>query len=143
MGAKVFSDRDFAIQSLAPELNGLPGIRFAHELAKKGRYEPVEFEAAEPVQVLVGYFKDTQKIWLQVPQLEFAAQADERGGVDTVIENAAIISECPGVDIHAFRFDAGRRKFEPIGKGSFVILGIVPQSTPLNKRDAHRGNSTQ
>ena len=142
VGAKVFSDRDFAIQSLAPELKGLIGIRFAHELAKKGRYEPVEFEATEPVQVLVGYFKDTQKMWLQVPQLEFAAQADERGGVDTVIENAATISECPGVDIHAFRFDAGRQKFELLGKGSFVILGIVPQSTPLNKRDAHRGKGT-
>jgi hypothetical protein len=143
VGAKVFSDRDFAIQNLAPELNGLTGIRFSHELAKKGRYQPVEFEAAEPVQLLVGYFKDAQKMWLQVPQLEVAAQADERGGIDTVIENAAAISECPNLDIHAFRFDAGRQKFELIGKGSFVILGVVPQSTQLNKRDAHRGKRTQ
>jgi len=141
VGAKVFSDRDFAIQSLAAELNGLTGIRFSHELSKKGLYQPVEFEVAEPVQVLVGYFKDNQKMWLQVPQLEFAAQADERGGVDTVLENATTISECPNVDIHAFRFDAGRQKFEPLGKGSFVILGIVPQSVQLNKRDAHRGKS--
>lgn len=141
-GAKVFADRNFVIESLAPELNGLTGIRFSHEAAKKGRYEPVEFEVDEPVQVLVGYFKSDQKGWLQVPQLETAAQADERGGIDTVIENAAAISGCPAVDIHAFRFDAGRQKLELIGKGSFVILGVVPQSVELNKRDARRGTST-
>jgi hypothetical protein len=140
-GAKVFNDENFSIQRLAPELNGLTGIRFSHQLAKAGRYQPIEFEAVEPVQVLVGYFKSSQAGWLQVPRLEVAAQADDRGGIDTVIENAAAISDCPGVDVHAFRFEAGRQKLELIGKGSFVVLGIVPQSTPLTKRDAHFGNS--
>lgn len=138
VGAKVFTDRSFAIENLAPELSGLTGIRFSHELSKKGRYQPVEFEVGEPVQVLVGYFKSTENGWLQVPQLETAAQADERGGVDTVIENAATIPGCPGVDVHAFHFDAGRQKLELIGKGSFVILGVVPESVTMNKRDAHR-----
>jgi len=141
-GAKVFTDRNFTIQSLAAELNGLTGIRFSHEVAKKG-LEPIEFEAAEPVQVLVGYFNSNQKAWLQVPKLEFAAQADERGGVDTVIENAAAIASYPNVSIHAFRFDAGRQKLELIGKGSFVILGIVPQTVQLQKRDAHIGGTKQ
>jgi hypothetical protein len=139
VGAKVFTDRVFAIQSLAPELNGLTGIRFSHEAAKKGRCEPIEFEVSEPVQVLVGYFKNSQKGWLQVPDLETAAQADERGGVDTVIENAAAIQQCPNVDVHAFRFDTGRQKLELIGKGSFVVLGVVPQSVKLEKRNAKVG----
>jgi len=141
-GAKVFTDRDFVIQSLAPELNGLTGVRFSHNAAKRG-LEPLEFEVAEPVEVLVGYFNSNQKAWLQVPKLEFAAQADERGGVDAVLENAAEISSSPNVNIHAFRFDAGEKKLELIGKGSFVVLGIVPQSAQLNKRDAHRGTSQQ
>ena len=139
VGAKVFTDRDFVIQSLAPELNGLTGIRFSHEAARKGRCEPIEFEVSEPVQVLVGYFKNSQKGWLQVPDLETAAQADERGGVDTMIENAAAIQECLGVDVHAFRYDAGRQKLELISQGSFVVLGIVPQSVKLEKRDAEKG----
>ena len=138
MGARVFTDRDFAIQRLAPELNGLTGIRFSHEAAKKG-FPPIEFEVAEPVQVLVGYFDSNQKAWLQVPRLETAAQADERGGVEAVIENAAIISSCPNVNVHAFRFGAGRQKLELIGKGSFVILGFVPQSVQPGKRDAGVG----
>ncbi len=139
VGARVFTDRNFALQKLAPELNGLTGIRISNEAAKKGRYQPVEFEATEPVEVLVGYFKSSQKNWLQVPTLETAAQADERGGVDPVIENAAAISGCPTVDVHAFRYDAGRQKLELIGKGSFVILGIVPQTVDMQRRDAQIG----
>jgi hypothetical protein len=130
VGAKTFTDREFTITTLAPELNGLTGIRFAHGAAKQGM-APIEFEAAEPVQILVGYFDSPQKAWLQVPKLEFAAQADERGGVDTVLENAAAISSCPNVNVHAFRFDAGRQKLELIGKGSFVILGVVPQTVKM------------
>jgi hypothetical protein len=130
IGAKVFTDREFAIQNLAPELNGLTGIRFSHATAKQGM-TPIEFETAGPVQVLVGYFNSPQKAWLQVPQLEFAAQADERGGVDTVLQNAAEISSSPNVNVHAFRFEAGRQKLELIGQGSFVILGVVPQSVKL------------
>lgn len=137
-GAKVFTDRDFTIQDIARELIGLTGVRFSHDAAKKGLYQPIEFEVAEPVRVLVGYFRSDQKEWLQVPRLEFAAQADDRGGVDALLENAATITGCPAVDVHAFRFDAGRQKLELIGNGSFVILGVVPQSATLNPRDAHR-----
>jgi hypothetical protein len=129
-GAKVFTDRNFTIQHVAPQLRGLTGIRFSHSVAKEG-LPPIEFEASEPIYVLVGYFDSKQKAWLQVPQLEFAAQADERGGVDAVLENAATISNCPNVNLHAFRFDAGKQKLELIGKGSFVILGVVPQSVKL------------
>jgi hypothetical protein len=138
-GAHVFTDRDFEIQSVAPELNGLTGIRFSYNDAKKGRNGPIEFEAAVPVEVLVGYFNSGDKAWLQVPQLENNAAADERGGVDTVIENAAAISDCPNIDIHAFHYDAGTQKLEFPTRGGFVILGVVPQSGDLEKRDAHLG----
>ena len=138
IGERVFADRNFEIQDLAPELKGLTGIRFAHEAAKKGKYQPVEFELTEPAQVLVGYFKSDQKTWLQVPNLETAAQADERGGIEPVIENAAMIEGCPSLDIHSFRYGAGRQKLEMIGKGSFVVLGIVPESAVITPRDAGR-----
>jgi hypothetical protein len=138
VGAKVFTDRNFKIQSLAPELAGLTGIRFSHEAAKKGKNRPIEFEADEPVRILVGYFNNPQKGWLQVPQLENAAQADERGGVDTVLGNAVTIDGCPSVNVHAFRYEAGRQKLELIGKGSFLILGVVPATVELTPRDAGR-----
>ncbi len=139
LGARPFADRKYTLTELAPELNGLIGIRFSHEAAKNGRYVPIEFEAAEPVRVLIGYFQNERDIWLQVPNLDFASHADERGGVDTVLRNAAAIEECPNVNVHAFRYEPGRHKLELIGKGSFVVLGVVPQSVTLQKRDAKLG----
>lgn len=138
-GTRPFMDRYYKIQKLAPELKGLTGIRFSHEAAKSGHYDPVVIEAAEPVRVLVGYFKSPREIWLQVPKLETAAQADERGGIDTVLENAATIQDCPGLNVHVFRYGAGRNKLEFIGQGSFVILGVVPDNAQLEKRDTRIG----
>jgi hypothetical protein len=138
-GARPFADLEYIIKGIAPELNGLIGMRISHKLAEKEHCEPIEFETSEPVQILVGYFKDARDMWLQVPKLEFAAQADERGGIETVLENAATIQGCPSVNVHAFRYEAGRQKLEFIGNGSFVILGVVPQSVKLEKRGASFG----
>ncbi len=138
-GARPFADLEYIINGIAPELNGLTGIRIFHKVAEKQHYEPVEFETSEPVQVLVGYFNDVRELWLPVPKLEFAAQADDRGGVEVLLQNAATVENCPVVEIHAYRYEAGRNKLELMGKGSFVILGLVPQSTKLEKRDANLG----
>lgn len=138
VGARPFADRQYTITALAPELNGLTGIRFSHEQAKNGRYEPIEFEVAEPVRVLVGYFQSERDIWLQVPNLDVASHADERGGVEPLIRNAAAVEGCPGLNVHAFRYGPGRQKLELIGKGSFVVLGFVPQSARLEPRDARK-----
>ena len=100
---------------------------------------PIEFEVTEPVRVLIGYFQNERDLWLQVPNLDFASHADERGGVDPVLRNAVAIDECPNVNVHAFRYEPGRHKLELIGKGSFVVLGVVPQSVELKKRDVKLG----
>jgi hypothetical protein len=139
LGGRPFADRKYVFYELAPELNGLTGIRFSHEEAKNHRHVPVEFEVTEPVRVLIGYFQNERDLWLQVPNLDFASHADERGGADPVLCNAAGIEESPNVNVHAFRYEPGRHKLELIGKGSFVVLGVVPQSIELNKRDAKLG----
>jgi hypothetical protein len=138
VGARPFADRQYTITELAPELNGLMGIRFSHEQAKNGRYQPLEFEAAEPVCVLIGYFQSERDIWLQVPSLDVASHADDRGGVEPLIRNAATVANCPALNVHAFRYGPGRQKLELIGKGSFVVLGVIPQSARLEPRDAHK-----
>ncbi len=137
-GARVFTDRNFVIRDLAPELRGLTGIRFSHQAAKKGRYVPIEFEVSEPVQVLVGYVAGLAGEWLQVPKLETAAQADERGGIDAVLSNCATVDSMPDINVHVFNYGTGRQKLEMIGTGSFVVLGIVPQSVKIEVRDAGR-----
>ena len=145
-GDRVWTDRPNTIESVAPELARQTGIRFAHQSAAAGRYEPIEFEAAEPVQVLIGYFKGgaggDAKTWLKPPDLETDALAADRGGVEPLILNAATIAGAPAVDVHAMNFPAGRHKLDVRGAGSFVILGVVPQSAKIEKRDAQRKGGT-
>jgi hypothetical protein len=135
-GAKVFTDRDYAIQKLAPELKGLTGIRFSHGTAKRGKGLSVEIEVSAPCRVLVGYFQSEDALWLQVPALEHVAHANERGGYDVLLADAAAIDKLPKVDVHAFRYEAGRQKIEMIGAGSYVILGVIPAEVKNEKREA-------
>ena len=114
------------------------GIRLSHDLLKSGLASPIEFETSEPVKILIGYFQSTRDIWLQPPTLETDANAAERGDVEPLITNAATISELPAVNIYAMKFDKGRHKLDVHGKGSFVVLGIIPQSADVTKRDAKR-----
>jgi hypothetical protein len=134
-GEKVWTDSDATLSAVAPELAHLSGVRTAGENA------PIEFESSEPVQVLIGYFKSPDKSWRKPPDLETDALAAERGGTEPLIQNAATIPGCPALDVHAMKFDAGRHKLEVPGSGGggggkFVVLGFVPASAKIEKRDA-------
>jgi hypothetical protein len=133
-GAKVFSDRDYTITGMAPQLAGLTGMRVSHEKAEKGTIQ-IDFEVNEPVKVLVGYVGSEDKGWLQVPALEHVAHADDRGGLNPVLENAATIGNAkiklPRVNVHAFKYGKGKQTLEMIGEGSYVILGVVPANAKL------------
>lgn len=134
-GARPFTDRSYQLVQLAPELVGLTGFRFSHEEAKNGRYQPVEFEVDEPVQLLLGLFRDERDIWLQPPNLDAGAHWAERGSAEPVLRNAAHVEQCPIVDVYVWRFPAGRHRLTVPGRGSFVVLGVVPQTEVLHPRD--------
>ena len=127
-GAKVFTDQDYTITDFAPHLAGLTGMRFSHNQAVKGVIR-IDFTVTVPVKVLVGYFDSKDKSWLQVPMLEHVSHANDRGGVDPILEDALDIGDgktkLPKVHIHAFGYDEGDQTLEMIGRGSFLILGVV------------------
>jgi len=75
---------------------------------------------------------------LQVPNLDVASHADERGGVEVLLPDAAAIEQCPKVNVHAFRYGPGRHKLEPMGQGSFVVLGVVPAAALSEKTELKR-----
>jgi hypothetical protein len=139
VGATVFSDRDASILSVAPELRGLTGIRISYDDTASGKYQPIEFTTTEPVQVLIGYFKSSDKAWLQPPQVETDALAAERGSTEPLIRNAVAINSLPPVDVYTQYYDAGEHRLEVHGAGGFIVLGIVPRSVEITKRDAHGG----
>jgi len=124
-GSRAFTDRPWEVQSLAPALVGLTGIRFSHTEASAGRYVPVEFECDTPVNVLVGYVQSTDPAWLKVPQLETDALAGENFVSEALIQNAVVVDTLPAVNIHIHRFPAGRHRLEVRGAGAFLVLGVV------------------
>ena len=90
--------------------------------------------------MLIGYVQgDAADGWLRAPDLETDAYADELGGAEPVILNAAAIEGLPPVNIHTFKYPAGRHRLQVKGTGSFVVLGVVPQTAELKRRDARRG----
>jgi len=133
-GANVFIDRDYAITALAPELNGLKGIRFSQKTAEKQGVQ-IELEVDQPVKAMLGYFQNRNPIWLQPPDLETKAGADDRGEYEPAIRNALTISGLPIVNVHVMTLSAGKHKLD-FGWGSYVFLGVIDASTTLRKRDA-------
>jgi hypothetical protein len=132
-GQKPFNDQAYTIRSVAPQLNGLSGIQISHENATKGQYAPIEFEAREPVKVLIGYFQAKGDQWLQPAELETDAAAIDRGAAEPLLTDAITIEQMPSVNIYALDFAPGRHKIDVHGRGSFVIVGVVPASSLLKQ----------
>jgi len=95
--------------------------------------------------VLVGYFNTEEEGFVSKPNLETDVHADERGGLEPVIRDAATFSMkgmkpsdpamvYPGINVHACKFEVGTHEMN-FGKGRFLILGIVDE-----KQDLRPGN---
>jgi hypothetical protein len=138
IGAKPFTDSDADIRSIAPELRDMVGIPVSDQTAADGHYRPIEFSSKQPVQVLIGYFNSPDNRWLKPPNLETDAGAVDRGSTEPLIRNALGITGLPPVDVYVEYYPAGQNKIDVHGDGSFIILGMIPRSTEITKRDAHR-----
>jgi hypothetical protein len=124
-GNTVFSDAPFTFATIAPELQGLTGIRLSYDALKAGRDAPIEFSCETPVRVLVGYFQSDTPGWRKAPTLETDATAADRGGAEPLLVNGATFDGLPPVNVHAFEYGPGRHTLEVRGTGAFVVLGVV------------------
>jgi hypothetical protein len=139
VGQPVFADDPARITAIAPELKGLTGIRFP--AGAPNSPTPITFHVDEPVQVLVGYFRSSGNAYRRPPSSEFDAAAADRGSTEPVLENAAVIGSLPPVDVYTQYFPAGDDTLDARGAGRFVILGFVPRSATVGKRDAQSGGT--
>ena len=120
-----FSDSPAVITEVAPELEGLQGIKVPLADAQVDRLPPIELEFSEPVRVLVGYFQANGPEWRKPPELETDATAGERGGTEPLIVDAVKFNGLPPVTVHAFDYPAGRHTLDVRGSGAYLILGVV------------------
>ena len=131
-GAKLFENRDEAIDSLAPELEGLEALVMNRDTTRiQGGV--VEFETDKPVKMLVGFFIDDQNKFASPPKLEIDATGNEFGQAEPVISNAISMSNMPIVNIHAYHLQPGHHTIR-LPKGIIMVAGFT--DTDLKIRDA-------
>ncbi len=131
-GAKLFENRDEAIDSLAPELEGLEALVLNRDTTRING-GVVEFETDKPVKMLVGFFIDDQNKFASPPRLETDATGNEFGQAEPVISNAISMSNMPIVNIHAYHLQPGRHTIR-LPKGIIMVAGFT--ATDLKIRDA-------
>lgn len=133
-GKEIFTDTATYIKDFAEELKQLSGLK----LSKSKQIEEgttIKFSSSKPVKVLVGYFNSTDPRFLQEPQLETDASANDYGQAEIKIRNALIISGMPPVNVHAFNFKEGTNTLT-LPKGACLILGFVDGSQSIPVYDA-------
>ena len=130
-GVRLFSNVPGAVEDLAPELVGLQAFTFNGDKQREVG-TTIEFEAKEPVKLLVGYFRDDQKKYAKAPKLETDAAANEYGQAEAKLTNAIRIDGMPLADVHAYHFPAGKHKLL-LPKGYLMVFGFTSADiTPRN-----------
>ena len=111
------------IVGLAPELKGLTAFTVNGDVQRK-EGTTIDFECAEPVKLLVAYFKDDQKKYAKAPKLETDATANEYGQAEPVLTNAIHLDKMPLANVHAYNFEAGSHSLN-LPKGYALVLGMT------------------
>jgi hypothetical protein len=139
-GTSVFVDTNLVVKSFAKELRGMKGVNFSYKQQIK-ESASIGFICDKPVKVLVGYFKKPKAaftndtIYLKEPELETNASADDYGQAEIKISNAIAIEGMPPVNIHSYRFKAGKNMLK-LEKGICLVLGFVDAYTVIPIYDA-------
>ena len=131
-GAKLFIDRDEAVDTLATELEGLKALVLNRDTARINGIS-IEFESKKPVKLLVGFFVDDQTKFARPPKLENDATGNEYGQAEPIISNGLILSKMPIANIHAYHFPAGHHVIN-LPKGIIMVAGFT--GSEIKIRDA-------
>jgi tetratricopeptide (TPR) repeat protein len=137
-GNVVYTDSAGVIKNIAPELAGLKGVKLSKAAQIKDGTS-ISFTNQKPVKVLVGYFVSKAPEYLQEPQLETDASANEYGQADVKIANAVQIEGLPPVNVHTYTFKPGSNALT-LGRGACLILGFVDDGARIPVYDAGLSN---
>jgi hypothetical protein len=119
-GEKLFTDNSLEITSVVPELEGFKGIRVSSKESKS-----VRFTLDKQAQVLVGFLRKGVN--------KAGPQNSDAENWNPVLTNAITVKDSPSLTVWAAPLSAGRNELE-LGRGTYVILGFVPQDTRIKAR---------
>jgi hypothetical protein len=116
-GEKLYSDAATPIVRVAPEVDGLTGIRVSVQQEK-----PLEFTLAKPAQILVGFFKSDSTKAMNV------SPATEQWNI--LLPDALTTAKGLPVTVWAKPLPAGANDLD-LGKGTYVVVGFVPEDAQV------------
>jgi hypothetical protein len=114
-GEKLYADAATPIVSVAPELDGLTGIRVSAQ-----QETPIHFTLEKPAQILVGFFKSDSRKAMNV------SPATEQWNI--LLPNAITTAKGLPVTVWAKPLPAGANDLD-LGKGAYVVVGFIPEDT--------------
>ena len=114
-GEKLYTDASTPIATIAPELNGLTGIRVSTRQAT-----PIHFTLSKPAQILVGFFKSDSRKAMNV------SPATEQWNL--LLPNAITIPKGLPISVWTKSLPAGVNDLD-LGVGTYVVLGFIPEDT--------------
>jgi hypothetical protein len=114
-GQKLYTDAATPIATIAPELDGLTGIRVSTKQAT-----PIHFTLDKPAQILVGFFKSNSSKDTNV------SPATEQWNL--VLPNAVTMAKGLPISVWAKPVPAGVNDLD-LGVGAYVVLGFIPEDT--------------
>jgi hypothetical protein len=114
-GEKLYSDAPTSIATVAPELNGLTGIRVSTKQST-----PIHFTLAKPAQILVGFFKSNSRQGANV------SPATEQWNL--LLPNSVTMARGLPISVWAKPVPAGVNDLD-LGAGAYVVLGFIPEDT--------------
>ena len=122
-GQKIQSGNESIIEEIAPELKNLKALKL-NPVTQKNDGTTIEFETADSVKLLIGYFRDDQSAYAKAPTLETDASANLYGQADPVLLNAVQLSGMPALNVHIYTFSQGKHTLN-LGKGALLVLGFT------------------
>jgi hypothetical protein len=129
-----FSDSGLAVKAVASPLKGLKGL--SQSVVEQRRVGTrIEFSCTEPVDLLIGFFNQKGSAFLQSPQLETDASANDFGQAEPRISNAVVVAGMPSINVHSWSFKPGKHTLE-LGKGLCLVLGFTKPSEKTKTYDA-------
>lgn len=121
----VFQGRKNCIIRLAPELDGLTGIKLHYNLPSSDQ-KALKLSFTEPVSVLIGLFNSQGQ--------EYSWSADNKQSL--IIQNAITITGFPPVDVYAIPYATGTHVIQAPGSDNYIILGVIKGHVSGVVRDA-------
>ena len=133
-GAKPYADSAVVVSAVSSVLAGVKAVgQSAVQQRLRGTH--LAFDNQQPVDLLIGYFDQKGSAWLQPPQLETDASANDYGQADVLIAGGLVIPGFPAVNVHRWSFPPGHHVLE-LGKGLCLVLGFVQPAGKMAMYDA-------